>query len=210
MASPLAERYARIRAEVGSATLIAVTKGQPLEKLVELWELGQRDFGENYVQELQAKAAAFAAAGREARWHFIGKLQSNKIKALLPIVHAIHSVGSAEHAREIDRRANAPVRCFIEVNLDDEPQKGGVAPTELPALLTQLGAMPNLRVEGLMCIPDPARDSAAAFARLAELARSHGLVGLSMGMSSDYAAALAAGSTHVRVGTALLGERRPL
>jgi pyridoxal phosphate enzyme (YggS family) len=218
----LAERYARIRAEMArlspKATLIAVSKGQPAEAIAELYRLGQRDFGENYVQELLAKDAELRARGcTELRWHFIGHLQTNKARALVPVVHAVHSLDTEKLARELARRWRESGRTgklpvFLHVNIDREATKSGADPAAVPALAMAAASLPELALEGLMCIPDPGRDPRDAFRRLRALeARLHPTTAgkLSMGMSQDYAPALSEGSTHVRIGTVIFGPRPP-
>lgn len=224
---PLAIRYQdvllRIRqaAAAGPApTLLAVSKGQPADKIEALFHLGHRDFAENYVQELLEKAEQLEQRGCAGiRWHFIGHLQTNKVKALLQVVDAIHAIDSEKLAREISKRWKASGRAgrlpvFIEVNIDAEPSKSGLPPEETldfaRAIDRDLAGELDLR--GLMCIPAPGSTEQirTGFARLRELElkcrpATHG--GLSMGMSGDFELAVAEGATHVRVGTALFGER---
>ncbi len=220
------QRLEGFQAEISrspSAALIAVSKQQPLGAILEAYEGGQRDFGENYVQELLEKDAALRARGIEdIRWHFIGHLQTNKVKALLPAVSVVHSVGSLRLAREISKRWVASGRAgrlsvFLEVNIDEEPSKGGFAPAELPAALPELGDLPGLEWRGLMCIPSPqSGQSGEAFRRLVALERQCQPVTrgeLSMGMSDDYLVALREGASAtklwIRIGTALFGARNP-
>jgi pyridoxal phosphate enzyme (YggS family) len=195
--------------------LIAVSKFQTVERMLGLYEQGQRDFGENYVQELLAKHEDLTRRGvKDVRFHFIGKLQSNKVKQLLPVVEAIHSVDSLKLLREIDKCGRAidkRISVFFQVNIDQEPTKGGFLPDELGPLLREVGAFTAVVPSGLMAIPDPARDPEDAFRRMAQLSRCHAPVlgaGLSMGMSADFEKAIQQGATHVRIGTALFGERR--
>ena len=218
------EPLARIQKKVEDATaragratppvLIAVSKFQPVEKLEELYRQGHRVFGENYVQELIAKRAMMMEAGcKEVEFHFIGKLQSNKVKQLLPHVVAIHSVDSVKLLNEIEKRAvelNLRPQVFFQVNIDQETTKGGFRVDEIPGLLDAAKALRFSVPEGLMAIPDPNRNPRDAFRRMRELSEKHGSVlgrGLSMGMSGDYEVAIEEGSTAVRVGTALFGER---
>lgn len=215
------KRVKAARAPGARPTLIAVSKKQSLEAIQALYGLGQRDFGESYVQELVAKATALRDRGcTDIRWHFIGHLQTNKVKQLLPHVHAIHTVDSERLARELAKRwlALSPLHkipVFLEVNIDAEAEKSGVTASEAPALAsllandTQIAAALELR--GLMCIPDPdlgLESALSAFRRLKELGRAlPSCQQLSMGMSDDFELALAEGATHIRVGTAIFGER---
>jgi pyridoxal phosphate enzyme (YggS family) len=192
-------------------TLIAVSKTHPAEAIRPLLEAGQRVFGENRVQEAQAKWPALGEQWPDVRLHLIGSLQSNKAADAVALFDAIHSVDRpslidplAKAMARLDRRPD----CFIQVNIGDEPQKGGCAVAQLPDLLDRARAA-DLPVAGLMCIPPDGLEPAPYFALLAELARRNGLGGLSMGMSGDYESAVMIGATHVRVGTALFGDRRP-
>lgn len=193
-----------------SAVLIAVSKIQPASAVKELWDLGHRDFGENYVQELLEKASELERMGCTGiRWHFIGHLQTNKVKAVLGLHPIIHAVDSEKLAREIHKRAGAQVPVFLEVNLDGESTKSGVSPQDAPPLSKIVSELPALQLQGLMCIPAPG--NAGAFKQLRELesvCRPHTHGALSMGMTQDFEAALAEGATHVRVGTAIFGERK--
>lgn len=215
------ERLAAVRAGIAKAaalagrkaadvTLIAVSKTQPMEAIAPLIAVGQRDFGENRVQEAQAKWPALKAGNPDVRLHLIGQLQSNKAEDAVLLFDAIHSVDRPSLvtalARAIGKTGRRP-DCFVQVNIGDEPQKGGCPVAELPALLAAC-AEAGLPVAGLMCIPPEGVESAPYFALLAKLARRHDVTGLSMGMSADYETAAMCGATHVRVGTALFGERR--
>ena len=215
--SPLANvtgRIAKAAASAGRAvdavTLIAVSKSQPVEAIEALIAEGQRVFGENRVQEAQAKWPALKAADPELRLHLIGQLQSNKADDAVALFDAIHSVDRPSLAEALAKamaKAGRRPDCFIQVNIGDEPQKGGCAISDLPALLAQCREL-ELPVMGLMCLPPDGVEAAPYFALLAKLARRHGLAGLSMGMSADYESAVMIGATHVRVGTALFGPRR--
>lgn len=202
-----AERQARLAA--GHATLIAVSKTRDADEIRPLIEAGQRDFGENRVQEAQAKWPALKAAYPEVRLHLIGQLQSNKAEEAVALADAIHAVDRpslvAALARAMDKAGKRP-DCFAQVNVGEEPQKGGCAPADLPDLLA-LAAEAGLPIVGLMGIPPADVEAAPYFALLAKLARRHRLAGLSMGMSADYETAVTLGATHVRVGTALFGAR---
>lgn len=220
------ERWQKIQSEVGtalkssgrlpgSARLIAVSKTHPFEAIRPLYEAGQRDFGENYVQELQEKAAAARAAGfSDIRWHFIGHLQTNKVKALLPHIYAIHGVNSMKLAAEISKRAERTTPVFLEVNIDAEESKSGIQISDLRKIAEKTATLPKLKILGLMCIPDPSRPegSHAAFRRLSELEKSlRPLTNgeLSMGMTSDFGDAIREGATWIRIGTAIFGKRSP-
>lgn len=196
-------------------TLLAVSKTHGADRVEALYRLGQRDFAENYAQELVEKAGELARRGcAEIRWHFIGHLQTNKVKVILPIVRSVHTVDSERLAQELSKRqqalANAPVLdVFLEVNIDGEASKSGLAPEAVRSLAEQVARLPGLRVRGLMCVPAPG-GSPSAFKRMQGLRDGLGsLTGgsLSMGMSADLEDAVAAGATHIRIGTALFGER---
>jgi pyridoxal phosphate enzyme (YggS family) len=227
--SPIAAGLARVRERIvraaeaagrdpASVRLIAVGKLQPLESLRAALDAGQRALGENYAQELRDKAEALAAHDPAPEWHFLGALQTNKVKYVVGRAALVHTCDRLALAQELSRRAAAQglvQRVLVEVNLGREPQKGGVAPEALPDLLRALAELQGLRCEGLMCIPPAAGDPRAHFAALRELrdavraqaSSSVELGELSMGMSADYEAAVAEGATLVRVGTAIFGER---
>lgn len=190
-------------------TLIAVSKTHEAEAIIPLIEAGQRDFGENRVQEAAAKWPALKRKWPDLRLHLVGQLQSNKAEQAVALFDVIHSVDRPSLMRALGKAAAGAGRapdCFIQVNLADEPQKGGCAPGEIPDLLAQARDL-GLPVIGLMCIPPAELEPAPWFALLADLARRHDLPALSMGMSSDYGTAVTIGATHVRVGTALFGTR---
>ncbi len=203
----IAENLAAVRAKIAAAangrevTLIAVSKTHPVESIEAAYAVGQRDFGENYAQELVTKAESLSARCPELRWHYIGRLQKNKINGLLPHVFAWHTIDSPETAAALLKRVpNA--RGLLQVNVGGEAQKGGVPPTEVAGVI---GAFPFV---GLMTIPPADGDATPYFAALAKLRDAHLPKGwLSMGMSHDFAQAIAAGATHVRVGTAIFGAR---
>ncbi|HEX8624121.1 MAG TPA: YggS family pyridoxal phosphate-dependent enzyme [Allosphingosinicella sp.] len=205
------ERAARLAARPAAGViLIAVSKTHGAETIRSLIDAGQREFGENRVQEAQDKWPALKAQTPGLRLHLIGRLQSNKALDAITLFDSIHSVDRpslvsalAEAMAKVGRRPD----CFLQVNIGDEPQKGGCAVAELPALV-DASREAGLPVGGLMCIPPADVEPAPYFALLAKLARRHGLPGLSMGMSADYETAVAVGATHVRVGTALFGDRR--
>lgn len=206
VAAHVADLRARIaRAAPGRAvTVVAVTKGFGADAVRAALDAGIADIGENYAQELVEKAGCF---GSEVRWHFIGRLQRNKVRALAPIVWCWHSVDRAEIVRELARRAPG-ARVCIQVNVSAEPQKGGCEPDDAPALVA-LARELGLDVRGLMCVAvaDDADAAASEFARLDALATSLGLAERSMGMTDDLDLALAHGATTVRIGRALFGPR---
>jgi PLP dependent protein len=213
-AGRLAETRARIAKAAGLAgrkpdeiTLIAVSKTHGPETIEPLLDAGQRVFGENRVQEAAGKWPGLRERYPDAELHLVGQLQSNKADEAVALFDAIHSVDRpslvAALAKAMDQAGRRPA-CFIQVNIGDEPQKGGCPVAELPALLEQARELP---VAGLMCIPPADVEPAPYFALLAKLARRHGLPALSMGMSGDFDTAVMIGATHVRVGTALFGER---
>jgi pyridoxal phosphate enzyme (YggS family) len=194
----------------GEVTLVAVSKTHGPEAIRPLIAAGQRLFGENRVQEAQGKWPALKTETPDLSLHLIGSLQSNKAADAISLFDAIHSVDRPSLvvalARAMEKEGRRP-GCFVQVNIGEEPQKGGCLPAELPALLEEARAA-ALPVVGLMCIPPADVEPAPYFALLAKLARRHGLAGLSMGMSGDYETAVTIGATHVRVGTALFGDRR--
>ncbi len=225
--SELVQRYRDIRDEVAmtassagrdpmAVKLVAVSKTHSFEKIRELYLEGHRDFGENYSQELFAKAAQAKAEGlAEIRWHFIGHLQTNKIKTLVPWVTLFHGVNSVRVFEEIEKRAEGrKLSTLIEVNIDGEESKSGVRIAELRELAIAAASFPSVEVRGLMVIPDPTRAEGArpAFKKVAELASELGRLTrgeLSMGMTSDFKDAIAEGATYVRIGTAIFGDRSP-
>ena len=190
--------------------LIAVSKTVDVERIREGVAAGVPALGENRVQEAKDKVEAL---GRPVPWHLIGSLQTNKAKDAVQLFDWIHSVDRLELAREIDRRAHAlgrTVRALLQVNLGDEPQKGGAQPGEVKRLLDAVGGLGHLRVLGLMAIPPIVPDREAArphFRRLRELRDEVGLEHLSMGMSADFDVAIEEGATMVRVGTSIFGPR---
>lgn len=214
------EGLAAVRARIAKAarlagrdpdevTLVAVTKTHSAEAIRPLLDAGQRVFGENRVQEAEAKWPALRAAYPDGALHLVGQLQSNKADAAVALFDWIHSVDRpslvAALAKASERAGRRP-RCFVQVNIGEEPQKGGCAIADLPALLNEARAA-GLAIEGLMAVPPAGVEAAPYFALLAKLAREHGLAGLSMGMSDDFETAVMLGATHVRVGSALFGAR---
>jgi hypothetical protein len=190
-------------------TLIAVSKTHGPEAITPLIDAGQRVFGENRVQEAQGKWPALREAHPDIELHLIGQLQSNKAEeavALFDIIHALDRPSLLTALARAMDKAGRQVPCFVQVNIGDEPQKGGCPIAELPAFLAQV-RVTDIPLAGLMCIPPADTEAAPFFAFLAKLAADHGLTGLSMGMSGDYETAVMLGATHVRVGTALFGAR---
>jgi PLP dependent protein len=190
-------------------SLIAVSKTFGADSIRPLIAAGQRLFGENRVQEAQAKWPELLAETPGLELHLVGQLQSNKAADAVGLFQAIHSVDRPSLvtalARAVAVAGRQPI-LFVQVNIGAEPQKGGVAIEDLPALLAQAAAQ-RLVIEGLMAVPPAEKDPAPYFALLAKLARRHGLRGLSMGMSQDHDVAARLGATHVRVGSALFGAR---
>ncbi|ODS60550.1 MAG: YggS family pyridoxal phosphate enzyme [Erythrobacter sp. SCN 68-10] len=190
-------------------TLIAVSKTHPAERILPLIAAGQRVFGENRVQEAAAKWPAMREAHPGIELHLIGQLQSNKADEAVALFDCIHSLDRPSLLAALGRamdKAGRLVPCFVQVNIGDEPQKGGCPLAELPDFLAAVRAT-RIPLMGLMCIPPADTEAAPFFALLAKLAGDHGLAGLSMGMSGDYETAVMLGATHVRVGSALFGER---
>ena len=190
-------------------TLVAVSKTHPAEAIEPLLEAGQMVFGENRVQEAQGKWPALRERWPTAELHLVGRLQSNKAAEAVALFDCIHSLDRPSLVTALAKamdKADRQVPCFVQVDIGEEPQKGGCAIAELPALLRQAreAAVP---VIGLMCVPPLSIEPAPFFALLDKLARDHGLPGRSMGMSGDFETAIMLGATHVRVGTALFGVR---
>lgn len=197
------------RREPADVTLIAVSKTHDADAIQPLIDAGQRVFGENRVQEAQAKWPELRAAHPDIELHLIGQLQSNKAEeavALFDCIHALDRPSLLTALAKAMDKAGRRVPCFVQVNIGDETQKGGCPISELPAFLEAVRAS-GIPLAGLMCIPPADTEAAPFFALLAKLAADHGLTGLSMGMSGDYETAVMLGATHVRVGTALFGTR---
>ncbi len=220
----IAEALAAVRARLdaalhdarrlpGSVRLVAVSKKKSEAMIREAYAAGQRDFGESYAQELRDKARALADL-TDLRWHFIGHLQANKAKYVAPVAALVHALDDVALGRELAKRAggrNLPV--LVEINVGGEAQKSGVLPQAAFELCRQLLEVPTLELRGLMCLPPEGEPARPFFAKLrelgAELSRQLGqpLPELSMGMSADFEDAVREGSTIVRVGTAIFGER---
>jgi PLP dependent protein len=192
-----------------SVRLIAVSKTHDAPAIQPLIDAGQQVFGENRVQEAQGKWPALREANPDIELHLIGQLQSNKAEEAVALFDYIHGLDRPSLlialAKAMDK-AGRQVPCFVQVNIGDEPQKGGCPIADLPAFLEQVRAT-DIPLAGLMCIPPADTEAAPFFAFLAKLAADHGVTGLSMGMSGDYETAVMLGATHVRVGTALFGQR---
>jgi pyridoxal phosphate enzyme (YggS family) len=198
----------RARRDPSEVLLLAVTKIFPAAAIRDAYDLGLRDFGENYVQEFEGKAPEVAALPG-ARFHLIGHLQSNKSSKAVELFQTIQTVDSARLARRLNE-SGRPLDVMIEVKLSAEEAKSGVDPAQLPELIQAVRGCPNLNLLGLMTMPPWSEDPEAPraiFRTLRELAGEHGLRGLSMGMSNDLETAIEEGSTCVRVGTALFGRR---
>jgi pyridoxal phosphate enzyme (YggS family) len=221
----LAERYAQTLGNVDAAarrsgrsgadvTLIVVSKNHPAEMVLELAALGARDFGENRDQEASSKAAE--VAGAQLNWHFVGQLQTNKVKSMLGYTSVLHSLDRESLLIELGKRLDQrELDCFIELNLTEDPARGGVLPQHLGQLATQVLAEPRIKLRGLMAVAGLDREPAAEFERV--LAAREQLVllepgarELSIGMSADYEIAIEMGATHVRIGTAITGSRSVL
>jgi pyridoxal phosphate enzyme (YggS family) len=195
-----------------SVTLVAVSKTFPAEAVEPVLEAGQRVFGENYVQEAKAKWTPLREQYSDVELHLIGPLQSNKARDAVRLFDAIHTLDreslASALAKEIAKAGRAP-RLFVQVNTGEEPQKGGVMPAEADAFIAACRERWSLPVEGLMCIPPADEPSSPHFALLHKIAARNGLGTLSMGMSADFEAAIQLGATHVRIGSAIFGERAP-
>lgn len=200
----------------GEVTLVVVTKTWPAADVARLAGLGVRDVGENRDQEAAAKAADCRGLG--LRWHFVGRLQGNKARSVAGYCDVVHSLDRLRLVAPLDRGALAAGRtldCLLQVSLDGDPARGGAPADGIPALADAVAGRQGLRLAGLMAVAPQGADPAAAFARLAGLscdlvARHPGATALSAGMSADLEAAVAAGATHLRVGTAVMGSRPPL
>jgi pyridoxal phosphate enzyme (YggS family) len=197
-----------------SITLVAVSKTFPEEAIEPVLAAGQRMFGENYVQEAKAKWGALRERYPDVELHLIGPLQSNKARdavRLFDVIHTLDRASLAEAlAKEIAKAAETAERrprLLVQVNTGEEPQKGGVMPAEADAFIDACRVRWGLTVDGLMCIPPADEPPSAHFALLYKIAARHGLRTLSMGMSADFEAAIQLGATHVRVGSAIFGER---
>jgi pyridoxal phosphate enzyme (YggS family) len=215
-ASPLSDVRRRIagaaglaRREPGEITLIAISKTHPAEAIRPLVEEGQRVFGENRVQEAQGKWPELLEAHADIDLHLVGRLQSNKAADAVNLFDCIHSLDRPSLVKALAKAmdgAGRRIPCFIQVNIGEEEQKGGCAIGDVSSLLGRAREA-DIPVIGLMCVPPFGIEPAPYFALLARIADDNGLAGLSMGMSGDFETAIMLGATHVRVGTALFGER---
>lgn len=193
----------------GAVQLIAVSKVQPDARVEAVLAQGHRVFGENRVQEAAGKWPDFRARFSGVDLHLIGPLQTNKTRQAMELFDTIHTLDRPKLAKSIARLAQEMGRCpdvFVQVNTGEEDQKAGVAPREVDAFVAECRSL-DLPVKGLMCIPPVDEEASLHFALLAKLAARNGLDGLSMGMSSDFERAIALGATHVRVGSAIFGDR---
>ena len=219
---PLRERYRAVLDEVAAVarsagrdpaeiTTVVVTKFHPASLVAELAALGHRDFGESRQQEAGPKAAALRDLG--LRWHFIGQLQSNKARAVRGYASAVHSLDRDSLLAALADPAAAPLDAFIQVNLTDDPRRGGLPPDALGGFAERVLAAPGIRLAGLMAVAPIGAEPRAAFARVRELRDrvvapiAPEAIGLSMGMSGDFADAIREGATHLRIGTAITGMR---
>jgi pyridoxal phosphate enzyme (YggS family) len=207
------QRIARAAALAGrkaaDVTLVAISKTHPAEAIAPLIAAGQRVFGENRVQEAQAKWPALREATPGIALHLVGQLQSNKAAEAVALFDAIHSVDRPSLVSALAKAMDAADRrpaCFLQVNIGEEEQKGGCAIAEVPVLLAAMRDA-GLPAAGLMCVPPAGVEAAPYFALLAKIAREEGVPGLSMGMSEDFETAVMLGATHVRIGSALFGAR---
>ena len=189
--------------------LIAVSKVQPNERIEAVLEQGHRVFGENRVQEAQSKWPTFKEKYEDVKLHIIGPLQTNKTRVAMDIADSIHTLDRLKLAKNIARIAQEIGKCpelFVQVNTGEEPQKSGIFPRDTQTFVKECQSM-NLPIVGLMCIPPINEEASLHFALLRNIAEDCGLGGLSMGMSSDFEKAISFGATHIRVGSAIFGER---
>ena len=212
--SDIQTRIAKAAETAGRAasdvTLIAVSKMQPDARVLEVLEDGHRVFGENRVQEAAGKWPGFRETFDGIELHIIGPLQSNKVRQAMELAEVIHSVDRPKIANAIARIADETGSCpdlFLQVNTGEEPQKAGILPEDTDSFVSECRGL-SLPVKGLMCIPPVEEEASLHFALLAKLAERNGLAGLSMGMSGDFEKAISFGATHVRVGSAIFGDRQ--
>ncbi len=211
--SDIKDRIAKAESEAGRAAgsveLIAVSKIQPLERVEAVLDEGHRVFGENRVQEAQGKWPAFKERYDGVSVHLLGPLQTNKARVAMELFDAIHSVDRPKLAHAIARLSQELGHCpelFLQVNTGEEEQKAGVMPADADAFIKECRDL-DLPIRGLMCIPPVEETPSLHFSLLAKIAERNGITGLSMGMSGDFEQAIAFGATHVRVGSAIFGER---
>lgn len=194
---------------LGSTKIIAVSKVQPIERIRAVLENGHRIFGENRVQEAQSKWPKFKERYDDLELHIIGPLQSNKTRAAMELADSIHTVDRLKLAKNMARVAQEIGKCpelFVQVNTGEEEQKSGVRPRETGAFVRECLDM-DLPIKGLMCIPPINEEASLHFALLKKISENCGLKYLSMGMSADFEKAISFGATHIRVGSAIFGER---
>jgi pyridoxal phosphate enzyme (YggS family) len=208
----IARAAADFARDQASITLVAVSKTFPADAIEPVLAAGQRVFGENYVQEAKAKWVPFRERYDDVELHLIGPLQSNKARDAVRLFDAIHTLDRESLAQELAKeigKVERPPRLLVQVNTGEEPQKGGVMPAEADAFIAACRERWGLAIEGLMCIPPADEPPSPHFALLHKIAARNGLKTLSMGMSADFEAAVQLGATHVRVGSAIFGERTP-
>lgn len=217
----LAERYSSVRERIaasasGDVELIVVTKNHPVALVSELYELGHRQFGENRDQEAGPKAQALAETGRaDASWHFVGQLQSNKVRTVLNYASCIHSIDRASLVKELAKQLGnreLQITGFIELNLTDDPGRGGVAPGNLLELAEMVLTVPGIKLLGLMAVAGLDVDPRVDFEKTLQARQTLKTLApdadrLSMGMSEDFEIAIEMGATHIRVGSAITGPR---
>lgn len=222
----LAERYRSVQERISRAAkqagrskddieLIVVTKNHPAQTVIDLSALGQLEFGENRDQEASLKAAEVSEAIPNARWHFVGQLQTNKVKSVIRYACAIHSIDRPSLVKELSKQLenqNAQIDGFIELNLTSDENRGGVSESDIKSLTEEVLAVPRIRLLGVMAVAglgeDPQREFEKALS-LSEVVRqlAPSAAALSMGMSEDFEVAIAMGATHIRVGSAITGPR---
>ena len=205
-----ARRAGRDPANVTLVAASAMSKGVTNEMVLAAMDAGVRNFGENYVQEAQQRLGELGPRARDARWHFIGHLQTNKVPAALATFDAIESVDSIKLAQALSRRAERPVRILLEVNVSGEASKHGFAPSAVAPAVGEIAALPNIDLAGLMTMApevDNAEETRPVFRTLRQLAEACGLAELSMGMTNDFEVAVEEGATIVRIGRALFAGR---
>ncbi len=206
----------RIDAINNNSTLVAVSKKQDVKKIRTLYDIGHRDFGENYAQDLIKRAQFFLNEGiKDIKWHFIGHMQTNKVRSILPLINTFHCLDSIKLANTLalehkKQNLKPPLNVLIQVNIDNEVTKSGIAPQEVKKLAKEIQKHPELNLLGLMCIPNPDGNIQKSFIKLRKLeqtCRPSTKGALSMGMSDDFEIALKEGATILRIGTIIFGER---
>ena len=206
----IAAAVAKANRPAGSVQLIAVSKVQPNERVADVLQQGHRLFGENRVQEAAGKWPDFRVDFPDVQVHLIGPLQTNKVNQALELFEAIHTVDREKLAKKLadatQKRGSCP-ELFVQVNTGEEPQKAGVLPAEVDGFVKICRETYDLPIAGLMVIPPVNEEPSLHFALLSKMAKRNGIAGLSMGMSADFERAIALGATHVRVGSAIFGER---